>query len=233
MRMRPSFFIGVLLLIFIASVASSQDLRPDDRYEGYPKSLIQWTSEPPDLVECQKGEYYEPSDFHLAKYENRVKVAGVRVQEFDECRWMLTSNRWRWVLRPKGTRHLIDALGRDLFDGGSPTGKPCINPSPFGFAIKPKEEPKPRPPISPLRVQPLPQPSMPQARLETPSPQIPVVIYDYVYYISLIDPPPDESVNGGSLCGKKCRWTLAAIGGAAAGYAAWYYWPCPPGTVRK
>jgi hypothetical protein len=32
---------------------------------------------------------------------------------------------------------------------------------------------------------------------------------------------------------KKCKVMLLAIGGAAAGYAAWYYWPCPPGTTRK
>jgi len=32
---------------------------------------------------------------------------------------------------------------------------------------------------------------------------------------------------------KKCKIVLVAIGGAAAGYAAYYYWPCPPGTVRR
>jgi hypothetical protein len=32
---------------------------------------------------------------------------------------------------------------------------------------------------------------------------------------------------------KKCRLTMLALGGAAAGYAAWYYWPCPSGTVRR
>ena len=34
-------------------------------------------------------------------------------------------------------------------------------------------------------------------------------------------------------CGKKCKWTLVAVGGAAAGYAAYRYWPCPPGSVRR
>ena len=38
---------------------------------------------------------------------------------------------------------------------------------------------------------------------------------------------------GGFCKSKKCRWTLAMLGTAAAGGAAWYYWPCPPGTVRK
>lgn len=32
---------------------------------------------------------------------------------------------------------------------------------------------------------------------------------------------------------KKCKWTLVAIGGAAVGSVAYYYWPCPAGTVRK
>lgn len=248
MRMRILVVVlALFVVVVLASVSSAQDLlQPDDRYRGYPKSLIQWTSELPDLVACEKDEYYEPSDFHLAKYVSRVKVAGVRVQEFDECRWMLTSNKWRYVLRPKGTRHLVDSLGRDLFDDGSPTGKPCKNPSPFGFEIKPKGESKPT--VPPLRAQLLPQPPVPQVRQEIPPslppspplvtrqvvvlppPPPPVVIYDYVYYIPLNDLPlPPRN----SWCGKKCRWTLVAIGGAAAGYAAWYYWPCPPGTVRR
>lgn len=41
-----------------------------------------------------------------------------------------------------------------------------------------------------------------------------------------------ETKKKGFCNSKKCRLTLVAVG-AAAGYAAWYYWPCPPGTVRK
>ncbi len=45
-------------------------------------------------------------------------------------------------------------------------------------------------------------------------------------------PVPVESRRDGG-CGKKCKWAIGIIVGAAAGYAAWYYWPCPPGTVRR
>ena len=28
-------------------------------------------------------------------------------------------------------------------------------------------------------------------------------------------------------------WIIAGIAGGVAGYATWYYWPCPTGTVRR
>lgn len=48
-----------------------------------------------------------------------------------------------------------------------------------------------------------------------------------------VPPPVSLEKKGGFCSSKKCRWTLIAIGGAVAGYATYYYWPCPPGTVRK
>lgn len=45
--------------------------------------------------------------------------------------------------------------------------------------------------------------------------------------------PVKSKKKGGFCSSKTCRLTIVAIGGAAAGYAAWRYWPCPPGTVRR
>ena len=45
-------------------------------------------------------------------------------------------------------------------------------------------------------------------------------------------PAPVQSRRDGR-CGKKCKVIIGVAVGAAAGYAAWYYWPCPPGTVRR
>lgn len=214
------------------SSAAAQEFVPDDRYAGYPKSLVVWPTLPPnmdptDLMSCPAQEYYEPSDTHLTVYATRVKVAGVRTQEFDECRWMLTRNKWRWVMRPAGTKHLVDARGRDLFDGGSPTGKECDNPSPFGFAIRPRaqvaiEQPAPLPPqVTPPVFLRLPPPAPAMVPPSQPAP----LFQPFV--------PAPEPVRSSGFCGKKCKWTLVAVGGGAvAGYAAWYYWPCIVGARR-
>ncbi len=46
-------------------------------------------------------------------------------------------------------------------------------------------------------------------------------------------PQQPEPVRSSGFCGKKCKWTLVAVGGGAvAGYATWYYWPCIVGTRR-
>ena len=226
--MRTIWSVFVIVgLLFISSSVSAQELRPDDRYKGYPQVLIEWPKGLPDLNVCQAQEYYEPADFHLVKYINRVKVVGVRIQDYDECRWSLTRNKWRWVMRPAGTRHLVDARGRDLFDDGSPNGQPCDNPSPFGFAILPQ-----------MAEQFVPPPPPPQVRQEAPAPP------------RLIIPPPmaleptestrdNETIvvsreKKGSFCSSKKCWIAGIIGGAVVGgYATWYYWPCPPGQVRR
>jgi hypothetical protein len=156
--------IAALVVLGFCAPVSAQEMKPDNRYKGYPKSLIEWPKAPPDIKACQALEFYEPADLHLRKYAGRVKVADVRIQKFDECRWMLTRNKWRWVLRPKGTKILVDDTGRDLFDGGSPAGKVCNNPSPFGVPIMP-EKPEPPTPVKPepIRVKPTPIPQ-PTAR---------------------------------------------------------------------
>jgi hypothetical protein len=41
---------------------------------------------------------------------------------------------------------------------------------------------------------------------------------------------PDKK--GGFCSSTKCRFAVLAVAGGA-GYAAWRYWPCPPGTARK
>lgn len=223
----------VVGLLLVSSLVSAQELRPDDRFTGYPRELIEWPKggAPPDLVACQAQEYYEPADFHLKKYVSRVKVAGVRVQDYDECRWGLTRNKWRWVMRPAGTRHLVDARGRDLFDDGSPGREGCENPSPFGFVILPQTSaqfvppPEPIPPPVPL------PPPPPMVRQEAP----PRMVMPPPMELEPIESPQTIVVSRekGFCSSKKCRIGAIVGGAAIAGYAAWYYWPCPPGTVRR
>jgi len=127
----------VFAALLLPQVVAAQTFVPDDRYNGYPKSLVNMVVTPLVLTTCVAQEYYEPLDLHLVQYETRVQVARVRVQEFDECTWMLTRNSWRWVLRPAGTKVAVDGQGRDLFDFGSPTGNKCANPRPFSAIIRP------------------------------------------------------------------------------------------------
>lgn len=143
----------VVLVVAIAIAlstlsASAQDIQPDNRFDGYPKTLIGWPSQLPDLEKCAAQEYYEPRDFHLAKYAERFgKSKGlysetmgwkyVRVQASDECVWTRTRNGDQFVVRPKGTLVAQDGQGRDLFDlGTDPSGnKGCKNPRSKKWAI--------------------------------------------------------------------------------------------------
>jgi hypothetical protein len=137
-KMKRILIAVLLSLITVPAFAQTQNFTPDDRYKGYPSTLISWPTARPNVTACVAGEYYEPVDTHLTKYADRVKVARVRVQQYDECTFMLTSKSWRWVLRPAGTKVAVDAQGRDLFDYGSPKGRKCANPRPFAVAIAPK-----------------------------------------------------------------------------------------------
>ena len=148
-------------LLPVLALAQSSDIAPDDRYRGYPSSLVSFPPSLPDLKACVAQEYYEPLDVHLMRYTSRVKVASVRTQEYDECTWMRTRNGDRWVLRPKGTQVAQDAQGRDLFDYGSSNGKQCGNSRPVSIPVKPepvviREEPIVVPP--PLVPPPPPEP---------------------------------------------------------------------------
>jgi len=148
-----SFLILAIIMVATGTVASAQqavNIAPDDRFAGYPRSLIEWPPAQPNLKTCQDQEFYEPLDTHLMKYVSRVRVVGERVQEQDECTWMLTRNKWRWVLRPEGTKVATDAQGQDLFDFGSPAGKKCANPRPISIPITP---PAPVPPSAPPPVE--------------------------------------------------------------------------------
>ena len=218
--MKRLILVALLFVVFGSSVVTAQEeMRPDDRYRGYPTHLIEWPSYLPDLQVCRLMEYYEPSFTNLAQYANLVQIAGERIQETDECRWMLTSNWYRWVLRPRGTRVFVDAQGRDLFDGGSPAGKVCYNPGPFSFIIRPERV------VTPLFRERIEREQEPERIriVEEPLPPLPP------------EPMRHEPVvtKKGFCSSKKCKLALVAIGGAVAGGAAWYWWPCPPGTVRR
>ena len=142
--------------VFSAGAQAQQafSVSSDDRYNGYPRSLVQWPTAPPDIKACVAMEFYEPDDVHLMQYVNRVQVAGIRVQRTNECRWEDTRYGWRWVLRPAETVIAIDDKGRDLFDYGVPGRKRCGNPTPFGI---PPETPRlsiPAPPLPAVVVPP-------------------------------------------------------------------------------
>lgn len=135
----------LMMMVLVPSAAWAQWVPPDDRYKGYPRELVEWLKEMPsaaDLQTCKDGEYYSAADTSIAKYADRVKIAGYRTLEHDECRFELTAHsdpkkRWRLVLRPKGTQIAIDPKGRDLFDFGAPGEKVCKNPTPYGWPILP------------------------------------------------------------------------------------------------
>lgn len=166
--MKRIFLFSFLAFAFAVPSAFAQ-VAPDDRYAGYPASLVKWPASWPDLNQCKNQEYYEPLDTHLTRYASRAKIAGYRVQESDECVWMLTRNSWRWVLRPAGTKVAVDAQGRDLLDGGSPTGNTCMNPRPISIPIPSRPVAEAAAPAPPIRFSPPPAPR-PEPRVYTPPP---------------------------------------------------------------
>src|SRR3989344_1499190 len=116
--------IVALLFLLTPSLAWAQWVPPDDRYKGYPRELVRWMKAPPtdeQIQACKDAEFYVPSDDSVAKYADRVKIAGFRVLKRPQCRFELTAHRdpekrHRLVQRPAGTRIAIDEHGRDLFD---------------------------------------------------------------------------------------------------------------------
>ncbi len=163
MRMR-FFGLFVLALCACTSTAFGQDIRPDDRYNGYPVKIT-WARTLPDLRACAAEEYYEPADLHFLKYVNYLRSAGTpRIQEYPECAWMLTRNSWRWVLRPPGTVVLVDARGRDLADAK------CGNPRPVSFQILPPPAPPQVKPAPPPRITVRPEPAPPPQPQPPPPP---------------------------------------------------------------
>ncbi len=216
MEERMIRLIVLVMTLLAPSLVWAQDVTSDDRYKGYPKELIQWPTAPPtaeQIKECQAQEFYEPADYHLEKYAGRLKVASVRIQETSECTWMLTAHsdpakRWRWVMRPAGTKVAQDKYGRDLFDLGSPTGKPCYNPRPLVVKILPVVPMVPEiivPPALKLREQ-------IETGVYVPKDKEPEVVAPVV-----IVPPAPES-HGWFCSGKKgifCAAAVACITGSA------------------
>jgi hypothetical protein len=125
------------VLVATSAAAQTPFGKPDDRFKGYPKSLVPKFATPPtpaELTACAANKYYEPIDTHLIKYVERIKHT-IRVQKTDECTGMRTAAGDKLVLRPKGTKVAVDELGRDLFDMGSPTGKVCGNGRLFSIPV--------------------------------------------------------------------------------------------------
>lgn len=134
-RIMLMLFALIAFAIATVSAQSAVSLSPDNRYDDYKGIKIEWPSSEPDLTACKAGEYYEPSATNLARFATPEDA--VRLQEHDECTWMITTTGWRWVLRRAGTKVAVDKEGRDLYDLGRNDGKVCKNPRPFSVPYLP------------------------------------------------------------------------------------------------
>ena len=169
----------------------------------------------PTLESCNEAlssgqvRFYEPRYFGLAVRNPPDGVNRVVVPlESDTCLEMLVVGGRRFVAQREGTLFRAQRLA----DGSLAlyARNDCGNPV-YGVVHPPPRhtaEIRPPEPEQHVEVAPVPE-------------RIPVPLQAV---------PRDH---GGFCSSKKCRWTVAIIGGAAVGYAAWYYWPCPPGTVRR
>lgn len=172
-RIMFAFFMIALATIFTVS-AQSINFSADNRYEGYKGPAIVWPSTVPDPFVCKALEYYEPSATNLEQFALQHET--VRVQEHDECTWMITTSGWRWVLRRAGTKVAVDKEGRDLYDFGREDGKVCKNPRPFSIVVY-------IPPFTPARVvTPVPPPKE-EVVIELPP-------YNPVRLVDMPPPPP-------------------------------------------
>jgi hypothetical protein len=158
--------------------------------------------------------FYEPKYFGLRTNNPVNNTDRVVVSlESDTCLEMLVVGGRRFVAQREGT--LFRAL--KLPDGSLSlyARDDCGNPV-YGVVYPP--------PPPALRTDVLRIPATPV--LEPP----PVVGPS----VRVVPAPANAPKRKGGFCSsKKCRWALVAVGAAAGGYAAWYYWPCPTGTVRK
>ena len=179
----------------------------------------------PTLSACQEAvragrfRFYEPRYFGL-KTRNPVNDQDriVVPLESDTCLEMLVVGGRQFVAQREGTAF----RARKLADGSLAlyARNDCGNPV-YGVVYLPPPPVEPPPQqvreptvqtVTPLRRDP-PQPPGPlPERRET---------------------RVSHEKKGGFCSSKKCRWGLVAVGVVGGGYAAWRYWPCPPGTVRR
>ena len=203
--------IVALFFLLTPLLAWAQWVPPDDRYKGYPRELVQWMPTPPtaeQLQACVDAEGYEPTDLHLVKYADRVKVASVYELQTDQCRWELTAHsdpakRYRLVMRRKGTLIARDEQGRDLFDYGSPNGPVCKNPTPYGWPVNLP------PTVAVVPVVPMPIREQLRAGIYIPKYEEPE---DDVVVVPAVLVPQNK---GGICSGKKGVLCAVLIGGAA------------------
>ncbi|HXV26676.1 MAG TPA: hypothetical protein VD862_01475 [Candidatus Paceibacterota bacterium] len=169
--------------------------------------------------------YYEPKYFGLRNNEPADGKSRVVVPlESDTCLEMLVVGGRRFVVQREGT--LFRAFRRTDGTLVLYARNDCGNPV-YGMEYPPyvtPVEPEPGPeaaewtPILP----PLPGP---------PPPDVRVVVQQFN---TERDRAEDTLKKKGGFCSsRKCRWTLGILAAGAAGTAAWYYWPCPPGTERR
>lgn len=156
--------------------------------------------------------FYEPRYFGLKgqdPVDNRERI--VVPLETDSCLEMLTVGGRRFVVQREGTlfRARRQADGSLTLYARDDCGNPVYGFNYLAPEVEVKEEPvrayvHPRPP------DPLPPPMSPAHR-----------------------EPKEPKRRGGFCSSTKCKVAIVALVGSAAGYAAWRYWPCPPGTVRR
>jgi hypothetical protein len=177
----------------------------------------------PTLAACtealQSGllRFYEPRYFGLAarnpvNQRDRVVVP----LESDTCLEMLVVGGRRFVAQREGTLFRAQKLA----DGSLSlyARDDCGNPV-YGVVYAPSAAPppEPSPQLASVPIPPAGPPSPEPRRIrETELPSV-----------------PTGKKKGGFCSSTTCRLTLVAVGGAAAGYAVWRYWPCPPGTRHR
>lgn len=158
--------------------------------------------------------FYEPKFFGLATrnpVDNRSRI--VVPLESDVCLEMLVVGGRRFVAQREGTLFRAHRLA----DGSLSlyARDDCGNPV-YGLVYPP--------PVLPVVDEELREPLIVPEREAGP-----VEPLRRQYRVS----PVVKKKKGGFCSSTACRLTVLAVGGAAAGYAAWRYWPCPPGTVRR
>jgi len=178
----------------------------------------------PTLASCNAAllsgqiRFYEPRYFGLNSKNPVNNVDRVVVPlETDMCLEMLVVGGRQFVAQREGTlfRARTQADGTLALYARDDCGNPVYNVV-LSAPVRLTPEVRESPPVVQHYVPPPPPPRFlgPPVRKPVPTPAV-------------------TEKKGGFCSSKKCRFTVLAIAGGAAGYAAWRYWPCPPGTVRK
>lgn len=179
----------------------------------------------------QNFSYYAPVDLSRKTKDpiDGKTVFGVKL-EADQCRRQLTMQGEKWVVQSEGSMmkaHKNEAGELAIF-ARDDCGNKDTTPTPTVPQTPPVTPLQPPPPPAPVVVPP-PQPAVPAP---------PVSISDAVAKVTVVIVPSPAATTPPPPTMKKSshRWVWWVVGGAVVAggaYATWYYWPCPPGTVKR